>query len=499
MKKKRILSALLAVFLFANLFLVPVHAEPEDSTAGTEETGAVPTLPPTGAAITGDASISNGPHSIEAQVPLMERTDVTVNAKAALLFEVDTETMLYSYNPDDKLYPASLTKVMTCLVAVELCTDMNEVITVPKEVMDRVDPSGSGMDLVTDEQLTMEQLLYGLMVESANDAAMVIANHLCGSEEAFVQKMNEKAREIGCQQTHFMNVHGLHHEEHYTTARDMARILLAAIDNEQFYKFFTTSYIVIPATNKSAQREIITTNFMMSKEVTEVYYDTRVVGGKTGFTTPAGRCLVTLSESGGMRLISVVMGAQLVTHPDDVYTVISYGNFEETKKLINHAFRNYMPAQVLSPSQTLGQFDVAYGTVDTHGQVRGTVDTVVPDGSDLSAVRYEYIIDEGVLTAPLEAGTSIGIVRVWYMTKCLAQQELYAASSVEKDIPSTVPSGGNGSASPVNGNPGIWHIVLILILILLGLIAAMLIAGYIRGAILQAKRAKRRKNRRRSR
>lgn len=502
MKKKKIICAILSLLLFVNALILPASAETEPPETGTEGTEVVPTLPlqtePDSQGVTGDASVNNGCHSIEAQVPLMGLTELPVDAKAAILFEVDTGTMVYGYNMDEQLYPASLTKVMTCLVASELCEDLDEVITVPEEVMARVDPSGSSMSLVSGEELTMEQLLYGLMVESANDAAMVIATHLCGSEEAFVRKMNQKAKELGCTQTHFANVHGLHDENHYTTARDMARILLAAIENETFYEFFTTPYIVLPATNKSPEREIITTNYMMSKEVTEMYHDSRVLGGKTGFTTPAGRCLVTLSQSNGMRFISVVMGAKLVL-AEDGYSAISYGHFEETKNLINYGYRNFMAAQVLSPNQTLGQFEVAYGTAATQGVVKGTVDTVVPAESELSNIHYEYILDEGVLTAPLEAGTSIGVVRVWYLTKCLAQQELYAASSVEKDIPTTQPSGGTDPAAPIQDGPGIWHVILIVILILLALIAGMLIAGYIRGAMLRAKRAKRRKSRRRSR
>lgn len=500
MKKKRLLAAFLATIMSINLCLGTAFAETEPT-----ETGETDPLPGVTEAVSGsqelagDLSISSGPHSIEAQEPLMDMMDYAVEAKSAMLYEVDTQTVLYGYQMDEKLYPASMTKVMTCLVAVELCRNLDQTVTVPKEVMDRVDPAGSSMDLVADEQLTVDQLLYGLMVESANDAAMVLADFLCGSEEAFVERMNEKARELGCDNTNFVNVHGLHDEDHYTTARDMVRMLAAAIENEDFYRYFTTTYIVLPATNKSSEREILTTNFMLTKEVTEMYYDTRVIGGKTGFTTPAGRCLITLSQSGGMRIISVVMGATVKSHPDDIYTIVSYGNFEETKNLLNLAYSRFTSAQVLSPNQTLGQFDVAYGSADVNGVVRGTVDTLVPKDSNLSTIRYEYILDDGVLTAPLEEGTSIGIVRVWYLTKCLAQLELYAASSVDKDIPTNAGTSGTAGAAQVDDTPGIWHIVLVVILVLLGLIAAMFLAAYIRASIIRAKRAKRRKNRRRSR
>ena len=501
MKKKKLFCGLLAALALVNALSMPVRAETEPSEPtepGTSEFQNAPTEPAAPSDhLTGDISVTGGSNSINAAQSLMSLIDLQVNAKAALLYEVDTKTMVYGYNVDEKLYPASLTKVMTCLVAVEHC-DLSEMITVPQEVMDRVDPSGSGMDLVTGEKLTMEELLYGLMVESANDAAMVIATHLCGSEEAFVELMNQKARELGCEQTHFMNVHGLHHEEHYTTARDMARILVAALENETFYRFFTTSFIRIAPTNKSEERKMSTTNYMMSRSVTEMYYDTRVLGGKTGFTTPAGRCLVTLSESGGMRFVSVVMGAQLV-YAEDGYSAVSYGNFEETKKLIDKGFANFEPVQILSPNQILGQFQVENGTSSVQGVVQTTIDTLIPVGCDFSSIRYEYILDDGALVAPIEKGTPLGIVRVWYQTKCLAQAELYAASYVAKDVPETVSGGNVDPAAPVTQDPGLWHMVLLAILVLLALLVLLLLAGYIRGAMVRAKRAKRRKERTRSR
>lgn len=501
MKKKKLFSAILAALLFVNAIALPVRAETEPTPDGSSQTEGEGNLPVQTPPVTddrgGDLSVSSGCHSIDAKISLVGLVEHQASAKAALLFETGTETMIYAYNVDEKLYPASLTKVMTCFVASEMC-DFNEIIEVPEEVIDRVDPSGSVMDLVAGEKLTMEELLYGLMVESANDAAMVIATHLAGSEEAFVRLMNRKAKELGCDQTHFVNVHGLHDEEHYTTARDMARILMAALENERFYEFFTTSYIRIGPTNKSDEREIVTTNYMLSKEVTEMYYDTRVLGGKTGFTTPAGRCLVTLSESNGMRFISVVMGAQLVL-AEDGYSAVSYGNFEETKKLINLGFDGFKPAQVLSPNQTLGQFSVENGTASTQGVVKGTVDTLVPADCDFDSIRYEYIIDSGVLKAPLEKGTSIGIVRVWYQTKCLAQEELFAASYVAKNIPDTVPGGSVEPAPSVEEEPGVWHMVLLAVLVLLGLLVLVLVIGHIRAARIRAIRAKRRKDRVRSR
>ena len=270
------------------------------------------------------------------------------------------------------------------------------------------------------------------------------------------------------------------------------------LKNEHFRKMFETESYVVPTTELSEERKATTTNYMMSRSVTEMYYDTRVLGGKTGFTTPAGRCLVTLSESGGMRFVSVVMGAQLV-YAEDGYSAVSYGNFEETKKLIDKGFANFEPVQILSPNQILGQFQVENGTSSVQGVVQTTIDTLIPVGCDFSSIRYEYILDDGALVAPIEKGTPLGIVRVWYQTKCLAQAELYAASYVAKDVPETVSGGNVDPAAPVTQDPGLWHMVLLAILVLLALLVLLLLAGYIRGAMVRAKRAKRRKERTRSR
>ena len=502
MKKNRLFSGLLAALLLVNAWAMPVRAETDPTAQQETQEDFIPTIPWTtgndAPDLSGDASIQSGSHSIDGQVPVAGMVEHNADCKAALLYELNTDTLLYAHNADDRLYPASLTKVMTCLVALDLCQNLHEKITVPQEVIANKDPNGSGMDLEAGEEIFMIDLLYGLMVASANDAASTIAVHLCGSEEAFVRKMNQKAAQIGCTQTHFVNVHGLHNEEHYTTARDMAKIMLAALEHETFRELYSTSSYTIDATNKSEERKMYTTNYLISKAVYEVYFDERVIGGKTGFTTPAGRCLVTVSEANGMQLLCVVMGAESEV-AEDGWTMLRYGSFEETLALLDFGYNNYMPAQVLSPNQTLGQFDVSGGSADAQGTVKNVSNTLVPVNSDLSTVRYEYTLDRETLAAPIQAGESLGVVRVWLHTKCLAQQELYAAVTVDKDMPTVIGGASVNPARPVTGTGNLWHIVLIAILVLLALIAGMLLVGYIRASIIRAKRARRRNNRRRGR
>ncbi len=518
MKKNKIFGLLLAGALLMQSAVIPAFATGETTQAPSESTvetldGSAPseseTVPVTAPAaltdipLTADASVKNGSHTINAMVPMADAEDYTAKAKAALLYDINSDTMLYSLNPDEQLYPASLTKVMTCLVALDLIEEQNvaldEIITVPQELVNQVDPSGSSMGLKGGEEIPMIELLYGMMVQSANDACMMTAQRLCGSEEAFVERMNQKAMELGCEHTHFVNVHGLHDEEHYTCARDMAKIMLAAIQNEQFATLYSTSTHEVPATNVSEARILKTTNYLISEAVTDIYYDSRVIGGKTGFTTPAGRCLVTVSEdkSTGMKLLCVVMGTKMEVASDG-YTVLSYGSFEETRGLLNFGYKNYMGTQVLSDAQTLGQFPVEGGDAATQGKVQGLSCAVLPAGSTLDSIRYEYLLDDGVMTAPLEENQPIGIVRVWYQSTCIAQQELYSAASIKKAVPiAKIPN--VDPAHPVETESDVWHIVMIGILVLLAVIFVLLVIGHIRKAIRRAKRKKRREQRRRRR
>ncbi len=514
MKKNNILSALLALTLLIQAPAITAFAEgettapPSESTAQLEESTASSeetTLPTVPAEISPsvDASVNYGSHSINAMVPMADEQDYTAKAKAALLFDVNSDTLLYSFHPDEQLYPASLTKIMTCLVSLDLIAeqgiDLNGIITVPEDVIKRVDPSGSSMGLKGGEEIPMIELLYGMMVQSANDACMVVAQHLCGSEEAFVEQMNQKAAELGCDKTHFANVHGLHDEQHYTTARDMAKIMLAAIENELFATLYSTSSHEVPATNVSEPRQMKTTNYLISKAVTDSYYDSRVIGGKTGFTTPAGRCLVTVSEdeSTGMKLLCVVMGTKMEVASDG-YTVLNYGSFEETRGLLNFGYKNYMGTQVLSEAQTLGQFHVEGGDAETQGKVQGISRAVLPAESTIDNIRYEYLLDDGVLTAPLKEDQPIGIARVWYQSICIAQQELYSAANIKKAVPiAKIPD--VDPARPQAASSGIGHIVMMGILGLLAVIVVMLVIGNIRNAIRRAQRKKRRQQRRRRR
>ncbi len=436
MKKIRLFSLILAAALSIQAAL-PVFAAPEEEPAATPPASSAPmetTLPPETeptmpADFLGDASVEYGSRTLDAKRPLSDEKDYTAEATAALLYDIGSDTLVFAQDPDKRVFPASLTKIMTCLMTIEMQQDLEAVVTVTKEGLKGMEPGGSIANLQVDEEMTVRNLLYCLMVRSANDAASTLAAYNSGTIEAFVEKMNQRAVEIGCTGTHFVNPHGLHDENHYTTARDMAKIMREAMKYPLFEELFGTAEYVVPQTNKSEARELITTNYLIRSGGQPSVLDTRVLGGKTGFTTPAGRCLVAAAEYEGTKLISVVMGTQ-AKYGANRYTYIRYGNFEETSELLDYAYSNYTTMQVLAEGQIMAQFPVAQGAQDAFGAVRTGMSSAVPLGSSYESLRYEYALHEGGLTAPLSKDADIGLVRVWFGNTCLAQQELYASTAV---------------------------------------------------------------------
>ena len=430
MKKIRMFSLLLALVL-AFSCAAPVRANP---TEAPQTTAPLETTRPTEPVILmpadfrGDASIVYGSRTLDAQVPMADTDDYTAKAKAALVYDLGADTLVFAQDVDVQLYPASLTKVMTCLLTLEMQTDLDAMVTVTKAGLKGMEPGGSNASLKADEQISVRDLLYCLMVKSANDAASVLAVHNSGSIEGFVEVMNQRAAELGCTGTHFVNPHGLHDDDHYTTARDMAKILRAAMAYPLFEEIFTTKEHTVPATNLSEERKLNTTNYMIRSNGYPIVLDSRVKGGKTGYTSKAGRCFVALAEKNGTRLLTVVMGTKAVYQADG-YSFVRYGNFEETAGLLNFAYKNYTTMQVLDTTQVAGQFAVTDGSQNAFGAIRENMAAAVPLGSGYEALRYEYSLT-GELVAPVEEGQKIGVVRVWYGNICLAQQELVSASAV---------------------------------------------------------------------
>ena len=238
--------------------------------------------------------------------------DWEVAAKAALLIDPDTEEILYARNIHERLYPASLTKVMTALLVLEAVDSgriaMDTVLTASQTAIDNLPPDGSNAGIKVGEEMTVEQLLYCILVVSANEACDILAEGVSGSIDAFVDAMNAKAQAIGCEDTHFANTSGLQDGNHYTTAWDLYRITREAMKHEMFMPLCNTKVIEIPATNLSGPRTYYTTNYLLSPMRATGYVYQGAEGIKTGSTSDAGYCLISTATRSGRSLLSVVLG-----------------------------------------------------------------------------------------------------------------------------------------------------------------------------------------------
>lgn len=251
-----------------------------------------------------------------------------------ILMEESTGTILYEKNSDEAHYPASITKIMTTLLALEN-GNLSDMVTFSDDAINNTEGSGIARDY--GEQMTLEQCLYGVMLESANECAYAVAEHVGGTVENFVDMMNAKAKELGCTNTHFANPHGLQDENHYTTAHDMALIAQAAYQNETFRIIIGTKMYTIPPTNKHAEETVLRNHHDMLctyHNANRKYLYPYCVGGKTGYTATANSTLVTYAEKDGMTLICVVMNTQ------------SPNQFIDTVNLFDYAFDNFQVLNV---------------------------------------------------------------------------------------------------------------------------------------------------------
>ena len=276
---------------------------------------------------------------------------------SVILMEESTGTILYEKNSDEAHYPASITKIMTTLLALEN-GNLSDMVTFSDDAINNTEGSGIARDY--GEQMTLEQCLYGVMLESANECAYAVAEHVGGTVENFVDMMNAKAKELGCTNTHFANPHGLQDENHYTTAHDMALIAQAAYQNETFRIIIGTKMYTIPPTNKHAEETVLRNHHDMLctyHNANRKYLYPYCVGGKTGYTATANSTLVTYAEKDGMTLICVVMDTQ------------SPNQFIDTVNLFDYAFDNF---QVLNVAENDTNYS-AETTVDN-----GNLDNIAP-------------------------------------------------------------------------------------------------------------------------
>lgn len=250
-----------------------------------------------------------------------------VYAESAIVMEASTGLILYEKNIKDSHYPASITKIMTALIAIEN-SSLGDVVTFSKNAIFDVDLDSSRIGIDVNEQLTMQQCLYGLLLESANEVTYAVAEHVAGSIPAFAQMMNERAKSIGCVNTNFVNPHGLPDNNHYSNAYDMALITREAMKNETFRKIFGTRTYQIPPTNIQSETRYLRNHHKFVLRQTYHYDD--CIGGKTGYTTVAKFTLVSVAKRGDLELICVVMRDDSNEH-----------QYTDSQKLLDYGFDNF--------------------------------------------------------------------------------------------------------------------------------------------------------------
>ncbi len=245
-----------------------------------------------------------------------------IGSESAVLLDSDTGVILYEKNADVPRYPASTTKVMTCLLAAEKCS-MDEVVTFSKEAVFGIERGSSNVGMDVGESITMEEAIYCVMMHSANEVASAIAEHVSGSVEEFCNLMNERAAQLGCTNTHFTNANGLPDENHLTTARDLALITQAYNQNPTLVRIASTKNYTMEATPTQPDTFLMTNHHKMHKGLKYEYE--YFVWGKTGYTNVARSTLVSVARCGGMDLVCVVMKAESPSHYTDTQTLFDYG------------------------------------------------------------------------------------------------------------------------------------------------------------------------------
>ena len=338
--------------------------------------------------------------------------DLEVEAKAALLIDPDTEELLYARNIHERLYPASLTKIMTCLLVLE-SLDRGEiardtVLTASDVAVNSIPPDGSTAGIKPGEELTVESLLYCIMLSSANEGCNILAEGVAGSIDAFVDRMNAKAQAIGCEDTNFVNTNGLPDDYHYTTAWDLYLITKEARTHADFMPIVSTIYFEVPATNLSEPRKLYTTNYLVSSYRTSYYLYQGAQGIKTGSTSAAGYCLVSSATRSGRSLLSVVLGAERVTLEDG--TVLTK-SFTETAKLFDWGFDNFRRQVILDAGELVAEVPVELSQQQNSVKVHPAreVDRLLPKDLDpVKDIDREVIFDAESVDAPVAKGQVLG-------------------------------------------------------------------------------------------
>lgn len=351
-------------------------------------------------------------------------TPPVLESNGGIAIDYHTGEVLYAKNENSQFEPASMTKMMTCILALENL-QLTDIVTIDQETSFT---GGSRIYLLEDEQITVQNLLYALMLESANDSAVALAKAVAGTVPDFAKMMNKKAKELGCTGTNFVNPNGLHEEGHLSTPHDMALIAQYCMHNETFRELCTTYKYTIPQTNKQPERYLYNTNRLIYDTNTKINVNgvTRTckydgcIGIKTGYTPQAGGCLTSGVQKGDTEIITVVMNGT------------DKGRFADTIALFDWVLANYH-------SEKAAAFDTNLGAIPVKGGAYRQVPVMVaeeayvllPSEASSSVIRTEAVYNEDI-TAPLEKGAKVGKLEVYMGDQLMTSVDIVTTKEMKK-------------------------------------------------------------------
>lgn len=355
---------------------------------------------------------------------LLENKDIfeEITAPNLLLGEINSKRILYEKNASEKIYPASVTKLMTAILVVENC-ELDEIVTVSENAVFSVPSGYVNANLQVGEELTVEDLLYVMLIPSANDAANVLAEHVGGSIESFSTMMNTRAKELGCIGSNFTNPSGLQEREHYTTTRDLYLIAREAITKPIIKKIMQTTQYTLPETNKytnvKLKRVFTTTNYMIRENLKKYYCD-YCIGGKTGYTSEAKNCVIEYAQKDGIELIAIVMGEN---------SSVKGKKFLDAKKMFEYVFENYENTQITTKNEKYETIQINNGTKDTKN-----LDVLYKENINIlkekkNSKEIETSVEYTNISAPISKGTVIGKIiynydGITYTTDLIANNDV---------------------------------------------------------------------------
>jgi D-alanyl-D-alanine carboxypeptidase (penicillin-binding protein 5/6) len=330
---------------------------------------------------------------------------LSLYSEAAILMESSTGKIIYSKNDEMVKYPASTTKILTAILVIEKC-DLNEKVTASSSAISAIPTGYTNASIKAGEILTVDELLQVFLVLSANEAGYILAEHVSGSIANFANLMNAKVVEIGCKNTHFTNPSGLHDTNHYTTAYDMCLIARYCMQNEIFRNYVSMKSCTIAPTNKSEQRHYKNTNELLSE--TSQYYTPNAIGIKTGFTTPAGNCLISAYSKDDIELISVVLNAPQ-NNPDGLS-----GKFTDTISLFNFGIESYKKMKIVEKSSVVDTIKIkSNGFISNNLSVlaENEIYAIVPTSFDINSLPSNMEVKlKDDITLPISKDDFVGTV-----------------------------------------------------------------------------------------